>query len=148
MFVYRISSKHFPPFDGGGAFLHGSRWLDKGRMVIHAADCWSLALLENMVHWNTVQIPTSLVQVRARLPDGAVIERTPTGFDVSDKRKCRAHGNSWFDQGESLAMIVPSIISAYENNLLINQMHPNFRDIELIEQTVARIDSRLLRGEK
>ena len=59
--AYRIVRDRYPPFDGGGSFRWGSRWTGPGRWVVHAAETFALAVLENLVHWQTVALPPSLV---------------------------------------------------------------------------------------
>jgi len=36
---------------------------------VHAASQYSLAVLENLVHWNTSHLPSTLVCVVATIPD-------------------------------------------------------------------------------
>ena len=55
--VFRIASAAYPVFDGGGAHRWGSRWCTPGRRVIHTSSAYSLALLENLVHWNSARLP-------------------------------------------------------------------------------------------
>ena len=141
--VYRIVSNQYPPFDGGGAYRWGSRWLDPGRLVVHAASSYSLAILENLVHWQSNVLPPTLVCVVATIP--AKMQQTHKApKDINDEYACRAIGNAWFDQGKTAVLWVPSIVSPYENNVLINQLHPDFSKIRVSRPTSTVIDNRLL----
>ena len=48
--AYRIVSPQYPPFDGSGTYRWGSRWVSPGHYVVHAAESYALAVLENLVH--------------------------------------------------------------------------------------------------
>lgn len=141
--VYRIVSNQYPPFDGGGAYRWGSRWLDPGRLVVHAASSYSLAVLENLVHWQSNVLPPTLVCVIAAIPDKIQQTRIAPN-DIHDNDACRAIGNTWFDQGKTAILWVPSVVSPYEENVLINQLHPDFSKIIVSKPVSSIIDKRLL----
>lgn len=142
--VYRIVSNQYPPFDGGGAYRWGSRWVGPGRLVVHGASSYSLAVLENLVHWQSTTLPPTLVCVVATIPDSIKqLEKTPT--DINDQDACRAVGNKWFDEGKTVALWVPSVVSPYESNVLINQLHSDFAKINILKPVDAAIDKRLVR---
>ena len=82
--LYRVVSSKFPPFDGTGAQKYGSRWVDPGRLVVHAASAYSLAILENIVHWRTPKLVPSLVCVVATIPN-SVIQETATVKSIDDQ---------------------------------------------------------------
>lgn len=75
--IYRIVGSEYPPFDGRGAFLKGSRWVSPGRLVVHAAETYALALLENLVHrsFGGLPLPKGLICSRAFLPSDIFQER-------------------------------------------------------------------------
>lgn len=141
--IYRIVSSQYPPFDGGGAYRWGSRWVDSGRFVIHAASSYSLAVLENLVHWQATQLPPTLVCVVARIPDTVKQSRLRPA-DLHDDDACRIVGNTWFDEGKTAVLWVPSVVSPYEENVLINQTHKDFTKIKVAAPISTQIDQRLL----
>jgi len=142
-FAYRIVSSNYPPFDGGGVHKWGSRWVEPGRFVIHAASQYSLAVLENLVHWNTSRLPQTLVCVVAKIPD-SVSQTTSRIQSPESEEQCRRIGNKWYDEAKSAVLWVPSVISPYEQNVLINQLHPDFPGITIDKPHPATLDSRLL----
>ena len=73
--AFRIVSPEYPPFDGSGAFRWGSRWCSPGRWVIHAAETYASAVLENLVHWQASMLPARLVCVEFQIPDALDQER-------------------------------------------------------------------------
>jgi len=145
--AFSIVSNKYPPIDGGGAYRFGSRWVNPGRQVIHAAETYSLAVLENLVHWQTSALPKNLICVEALIPDDVSSEfLAPQLMPVSDENdfaNFRAIGDSWYDRGESLIFRVPSVVSRFENNLLINQTHLEFNRIQIQSKIPVVVDPRL-----
>ena len=148
--VYRIVSPKYPPFDGAGTYRWGSRWISPGQYVVHAAESYALAVLENLVHWQTSNVPTNLVSVAADIPD-------EIGQEEIDRRHLPAHGDNhyalfreigddWYRRGETAVLWVPSVISPVETNILVNQTHEDFGNIVVHQPTPARVDPRLPRG--
>lgn len=145
--AYRIVQKRYPPFDGGGTYRWGSRRVDPGRRVVHAAETYALAVLENLVHWQTIALPPSLVCVRVTIPAGLEQERIGDS-DVAkrvlnDIVSTRALGNQWYDRGRTAMLWVPSVVSPYESNVLFNQRHADFPRIRVDPPISAHVDPRL-----
>ena len=141
--VYRVVSSKYPPFDGTGAHKYGSRWVDPGRFVVHAASAYSLAILENIVHWRTPKLIPSLVTVVASIP-ASLKQETASISKPGDQGVCRKIGNQWYDTADCAVLWVPSVVSPYEQNVLLNQMHPDFSKIKIQKPVKAQIDNRLL----
>lgn len=147
--AYRIVSSKYPPFDGSGTYRHGSRWISPGRRVVHAAETYSLAVLENLVHWQTSTLPPTLVTVTVDIPNSVKQEKLdhshlPTSA-LNDYTECRAIGDDWYDRGETALLWVPSTVSPVESNLLFNQEHIDFSLIIVHGPLPARVDPRLWR---
>ena len=147
--VFRIASAAYPIFDGGGARRFGSRWCSPGRSIIHTASAYALALLENLVHWNATRLPLEMRFVVATIPAtvsrSQLVPETLPGWDRPDYRVSRPYGDAWYDGGETAVLIVPSVLSPFEPNVLINQRHGDARSIELSEELPALFDRRLMR---
>jgi RES domain-containing protein len=147
--VFRIANAAHPIFDGGGAHRWGSRWCTPGRRVIHTASAYSLALLENLVHWNGVRLPPQMRYVVATIPEllsRAVLDpESLPGWDRPDYRVSRSFGDAWYDRGEAAILVVPSVLSPFEPNVLINQDHPEIGHIQVSAEQPAVPDRRLLR---
>jgi len=147
--VYRIVSSQYPPFDGSGTHRWGSRWISPGQHVVHTAESYALAVLENLVHWQTSVIPRSLLCVAADIPDR--IEQEELQRDDLPRTKpddyaaCREIGDDWYQRGDTAVLWVPSVVSPVETNILINQTHADFANITAREPMPARIDPRLQR---
>jgi RES domain-containing protein len=147
--VFRIASAAYPIFDGSGAARWGSRWCTPGRNVIHTASAYALALLENLVHWNTTGLPSEMRYVVATIP--TAVARTVLdpaalpGWDRDDYAMSRPYGDAWYHAGEAAVLVVPSVLSPYEPNVLINQRHRHIHRIRVSEERPASIDARLSR---
>jgi RES domain-containing protein len=145
--VFRIASAAYPVFDGGGAHRWGSRWCSPGRRVIHTSSAYSLALLENLVHWNSARLPPDMRYIVASIPeevDRAVLdpEALPE-WDRPDHGVSRGFGNAWYDAGAAAVLVVPSVLSPFEPNVLINQGHPDTDLIQVSAERTAALDPRL-----
>jgi RES domain-containing protein len=145
--VFRIASAAYPVFDGGGAYRWGSRWCSPGRRVIHTSSAYSLALLENLVHWNSARLPPDMRYVVATIPEGvgrtvldpeALPEWNRPDYGVS-----RAFGDAWYDESAAAVLVVPSVPSPFEPNVLINQGHPDTELIHVSAERTAALDPRL-----
>jgi RES domain-containing protein len=147
--VFRIASLAYPIFDGGGARRFGSRWCTPGRSIVHTASAYALALLENLVHWNATKLPLGMRFVVATIPAtvsrNQLVPETLPGWDRPDYAVSRPYGDAWYDRSETAVLIVPSVLSPFEPDVLINQRHVDARSIELSEALPALVDQRLIR---
>jgi len=143
--VYRIVSPQYPPFDGSGTYRWGSRWLSPGRYVVHTAESYSLAVLENLVHWQTSSIPKSLLCVAADIPNEIEQEELDRNDlpEPNNYTQFQEIGDDWYERGETAVLWVPSVISPVEFNILINQKHADFVRIGIQDPSPANIDPRL-----
>lgn len=145
--AYRIVSPRYPPFDGAGTHRWGSRWITPGRWVVHAAETFALAVLENLVHWQTSSLPPSLLCVEVEIPDKLKQEKLDTAdlppLAPGDFSAYRAIGDAWYDRGDSAVLWVPSVASPFESNVLFNQQHDDFRRVVVHDTIPARLDPRL-----
>ncbi len=146
--AYRIVRAGYPPFDGSGAARWGGRWTSPGRAVIHAAESYALAVLENLVHFNASELPPHLVVCRIEIPSRVsrelVARADVADFDTAKSyESCRAVGDRWHAGGASAVLIVPSRLSPFEYNLLINPAHRDAGKLRIADPLPARLDERL-----
>jgi RES domain-containing protein len=146
--IYRIVSRRYPAFDGGGAYHWGSRWVSPGSLVVHASETYALAVLENVAHWQASALPKELVCVEAVVPASVTQSRldpaTVPGWDWPDYIASRQVGDRWYEAGETAVLWVPSVVSPYERNALVNQRHADFAWITVRAPTRAHIDPRFV----
>ncbi len=148
LIAYRLGHADYPILDGGGAFKYGSRWCTPGRYIVHAASAYALAVLENVVHWRVAALPPQMQFVRVSIPAATsrdVLETNALrGWDAYPYGPSRTYGDAWYDRMESAVLVVPSVLSPFEPNVLINQRHPEFASISASEPAPAVLDPRLL----
>lgn len=150
MIAYRIADARHPVFDPTGAMLHGGRWNFPGVRVIYAAETYSGALLEVLVHANLSQPPKNHRSVRIEIPANLKIETlTPDklqGWDAEDATASRAYGDEWSRSRRTAVLRVPSVITqGREHNLVFNPDHPAFPDIRAGAAEIIHWDTRLFR---
>jgi RES domain-containing protein len=145
--AFRLASARYPIFDGGGAFRYGSRWCTPGRHIIHAASTYALAVLENIVHWRLAALPPQHQYIRVRIPKEVSrrvvrVDEIP-GWDAMPYGPSQALGDRWYDVQETAVLIVPSVLSPFEPNLLLNARHPDLARVRTSTPQPAILDERL-----
>lgn len=55
----------------------------------------------------------------------------------------REYGDRWYDEERSAVLVVPSVLSPFECNVLINQQYAQSRLIEVARPVPASLDERL-----
>lgn len=146
--AFRITDRRYPPFDGGGAFKWGSRWCSPGRYVIHATSSYALAVLENLVHFNIGDIPPGQIFVELVVPPRVSREMFKAtdlpGWDSPyPNGVSEAYGDDWYDSRRSAVLIVPSVLSPFEHNILVNHTHPDTARIKVSKPQPVMLDGRL-----
>ena len=126
--------------------LHGARWNSQGRRVIYASETYAGALLEILVH-GSGGVPRSQGYVEIEIPAGLRIEEVKPDsllhWDAPSFETARAFGDRWVDQRRTPVLIVPSVVTQVERNILINQEHPDFARIRASQPLPVRWDTRL-----
>jgi RES domain-containing protein len=144
--AFRIADMRHPIFDGTGAMLHGARWNSPGRRVVYASATYAGALLEILVH-GSGSVPRSQGYVEIEIPAGLLIEEiTPDElphWDAQSFEAARAFGDRWYDSRSAPVLIVPSVVTRVERNILLNQEHPDFGQIKASQPLPVRWDKRL-----
>jgi len=146
--AWRIADIRHSVFDGSGAARHGGRWNSPGRRVIYAAETYSGALLEVLVHASG-NVPGNQVYREIRIPENIAIEEAAAddvpGWDAPDFIASRAWGDRWIDDRRTAVLLVPSVVTRVERNVVINQEHPDFSRIQTSDPHSVRWDARLMR---
>jgi RES domain-containing protein len=135
-----------------GSTLFDGRWHSlragpRPRRVIYAASSRALAQLEKRVHANGVA-PINQALFALTLPEDVAIahahERGLPAHWRDDLSASQAFGNDWLDQGQDLALWVPSFVEPAEDNLLIHPEHPRIVEVGMrVEREPFEFDPRL-----
>ena len=144
--AFRIADMRHTIFDGSGAMLHGARWNSPGRRVIYATESYAGALLEILVHASG-SVPQSQGYVEIQIPAGLSLEEITLDdlpqWDSPSYETARAFGDRWYDERRTAVLIVPSVVTLVERNVLINQEHPDFARIRASRALPVRWGLRL-----
>jgi len=147
--AYRIADRRRAVLDGTGAAVHGGRWNSPGRRVIYASETYAGAVLEKLVHTNIGRIPKNQRYIEIVVPPNVAIEevtpREVPGWDAADQVASTALGDRWYDSRRTAVLLVPSVVTLVERNVLINQDHPQFRRIRAGGPKPVVWDERLFR---
>jgi len=132
--AFRIGDPNgaFPIFDSEGARLSPARWNTLASPIIYTSEHYSTAMLEKLVHANTV-LPPNQHYIRITIPNGTSYEifqpAAHPGWDGKDENICKAFGARWHAEMRSALLLVPSIPARLERNILINPLHPDAKGI-------------------
>ena len=150
--AYRLTTREFAQtaFSGEGARRWGGRWNNPGTAVVYAADSLSLAQLELLVRLHRADlIRQRFCCVVAELPAELVLPTDALGELPTDwaagipRPTTQQMGDRWVREQRSVAVEVPSAITAGEMNFLLNPGHPDFARIKVFPPADFAFDGRL-----
>ena len=144
--AFRIANARYPIFDGSGAVRYGARWNSPGRRVIHASETYAGALLEILVH-TSGSVPRGQVYVEIEIPANVSVESVAPvdlpGWDAPSFDAARKFGDRWYDEKRSAVLLVPSVVTRVERNVMIHQDHPEFARLRVSQPAPVGWDTRL-----
>jgi len=154
---YRLCARRYTVFDGTGAYLNDARWSIAGSRVIYCGSSLALSAMEVLVHLNTSEITTPFHYGSGKVDTSLGIEiHTQASLeekgciwnDLYDLAQPQEVGHEWFEKGEDLFLIVPTVLSPTDFTLLINETHQAFDNLGLnkIVSEPYRFDQRFAPG--
>jgi len=154
VWFYRLAKTKYldSAFSGDGAKHSGGRWNNEGVPCVYGSLHEAQAILEVYVHLQSAQPLDSYTFSRIKLNESDVFTMSPQALPAgwnnpSGSRHARAIGDGWLRSGESLALIVPSVFTRHESNILINPEHPDLESrLTTLETWPFKFDSRLVKG--
>jgi RES domain-containing protein len=147
MLVYRLTTRtHATKLDGKGAELYRGRWNTKGNPVIYAAAFRSLAVLEYRV--NNPHPVKGLVMVTLQVPDDNIqqlqLKSLPKNWHIYSYQSPTASiGDKFLKAKKALCLLVPSAVVSQEHNILINPLHPQITEVQMLDVQPFLIDHRM-----
>ena len=147
------SHPDFNPLDGAGGLHAHARWHERGQPVVYCAASPSLALLEILVHQDPQRFQEQmLLNLDIDVQDDAaelvtanqlvqLLRDAPAGDPESETR---AYGTRWLREKRSLLLIVPSLVMPFENNLILNPLHPDVQRVRIVSSERFTLERRLL----
>jgi RES domain-containing protein len=126
------------------------RWHEQGTPMVYCSDQPATALSETMVHAGRADlIDESYVLFSVEIDPGAHLLKLPESELPEDWRawpwpaSTRELGTYWHEEEASLALEVPSAVVPRQRNYLVNAMHPDFEEAEMIGPEPFPVDTRL-----
>lgn len=142
----------FDPLDGAGGREVANRWNEAGNPLIYASATASLAALETIANLDRLDAFEERTILEIEFDDDvelvsleATLRLREDAPSEDPEVHTRAFGTQWLKEGRSLALIAPSFVLPYENNVLINPVHPSARSLKVLRKDRMRLDQRLLR---
>lgn len=151
MTLFRIGDPAgaFPIWDPGGARLAAGRWHEAGARVIYAAEHYSTAMLEKLVHYEG-ELPPNQHFIAVTVPAGTTYEVANPDLIADWASRsgdaARAFGRAWYARGNAALLVVPSVVARMERNVVVNADHADFRAIRTGLETPVWWDDRLFAG--
>lgn len=151
MWVYRLAKTRYTDaaFSGLGAKLAGGRWNSEGVACVYSTQTEAQAILEVLIHLQSSAPLEAYSFSRIKLHDSDLMQLDSHSLakgwnDPAGSRTARNIGDGWLASGASLALIVPSVLTQYENNVLINPEHPDLRKrLKTLQSWPYGFDQRL-----
>lgn len=144
MNIWRLTTRDniTEAFDGQGAFKYGGRWNSKGTKLVYCSDSISLAILENLVHFD-IDIAPPLYLFEIEIENKQVYLDPKLKQLLSNERRTKQYGDEWVFSLKSLALEIPSAVVNREKNYLLNPEHTCFKKIKIIPHGLFDLDTRL-----
>ena len=143
-----LKSKHaLHALDGEGSRLHGGRWNSPGVRMVYASQSLELAVLEILVHLQTVH-PLAAYVVYTLEFDASLLadlsEELPGHWrDFPAPVPLQQIGDRWIAERTSVVLEVPSAVLPSESNYLFNPEHNEFQRVNCLGPTKLDLDPRL-----
>ncbi len=130
-----------------------NRWNKANQYVINTGSSIALSTLELLAHKSNIAADQGykLMMIRLDIDIRKDIMTVPLS-DLPYQWKSLMHypilqgiGSDWYTRGEHLVLEVPSVLVPWENNYLINTLHPDFAGkVSIHSVTDFEWDGRLL----
>lgn len=150
MFVYRIARKRFiNDLSGEGARLYGGRWNVQGTPCLYASQNAALCLLEFVVQFSRIALPKDVAMAKIEIPDDVKIKTIakddlPLKWDESMVNSAtQKFGSKLFSDASVLGFKIPSVVSPFEFNFILNPLFLDFDKIKVVSVEDFQIDDRI-----
>lgn len=149
MDVWRVTKERYA-LDrvGTGANRTGGRWNSINVPVIYAGMSIAIASYEKLVHSEEL-LPKDLVLVKIEIPDDLPIwyvadNELPSNWNaLPSSAAAQMFGNAFVNEGQYLAIVVPSVVIPEDRNIIIDPNHPLWSRCTMSIQRPFLYDPRL-----
>lgn len=136
-------------FSGEGARLYPGRWNSGARRLVYTASSLSLAALEKFVHMGEDGRNIRFASYEIEIPDRVNVARwgisdLPPNWDIHPASGVtQAKGDAWLASNASAVLILPSVVTPGEANILLNPEHGDFQYLRISNAAPFSFDPRL-----
>lgn len=152
MKVFRLArKKHARPLSGKGAAKYGARWNPVGIELIYTAQNRSLAMAEVAVHLTLATLPDDYMMVTIDIPDDIKIKQLteadlPTDWqEFPHPASTQDIGRDFVTENEYCVLVIPSVVTQGDYNVLINLNHTDFSKITITSINKFPFDKRIFK---
>lgn len=150
MNVYRLArEKHATPLSGKGAARYGARWNPVGIELIYTAQNRSLAMAEVAVHLTLATLPDDYCMLTIEIPDEIKVKRLseadlpPDWKEFPHPASTQSIGRDFVTENEYCVLMIPSVVTQGDFNVLINPNHIDFPKISIKSIEKFPFDKRI-----
>ena len=140
----------FDPLDGAGGLVGPGRWHRLGVRMTYASASPSLATLETLVHLVPqrfgertlveIDVPDDAIEVVSHAVLVQLLRDAPPGEPEAATRR---FGSAWAAEARTLALRAPSVLMPFEENLILNPLHPRMAELRILRREILTLDPRL-----
>lgn len=152
MKVYRLArQKHATPLSGKGAAKYGARWNPVGVELIYTAQNRSLAMAEVAVHLTLATLPEDYMMITIDIPDDIKVKQLTEADLPADwqefphQASTQDIGRDFVTENEHCVLIIPSVVTQGDFNVLINPNHTDFAKITITSIDKFPFDKRIFK---
>lgn len=152
MEVFRLArEKYATPLSGKGAAIKGARWNSVGIELIYTAQNRSLAMAEVAVHFTMATLPDDYMMITIDIPDDIVKQQIaesdlPSGWrEFPHPISTQKIGDDFVTENKYCVLIIPSVVTQGDFNVLINPNHKDFSKISITRIEKFPFDHRIFK---
>lgn len=152
MKVFRLArEKHATPLSGIGAARYGARWNPMGVEMIYTAQNRSLAMAEVAVHLTLATLPDDYVMLTIDIPDEIKFKQLneedlpPNWREFPHPVSTQEIGRDFVTENKHCTLIIPSVVTPGDYNVLINPNHIDFSKIKITAMDKFPFDKRIFK---
>jgi len=150
MEVFRLSrEKYATPLSGKGSAIKGARWNSIGIELIYTANNRSLAMAEVAVHFTLATLPGDYMMMTITIPDNIITKQIqeadlPTDWkEFPHPGSTQKVGDDFVAENKYCVLMVPSVVTQGDFNVLINPNHKDFSRIRITKIEKFPFDKRI-----
>lgn len=152
MKVYRLArQKNTTPLSGKGAAKYGARWNPVGVELIYTAQNRSLAMAEVAVHLTLATLPEDYMMITIDIPDDIKVKPLTEADLPADWQEfphpasTQDIGRDFVTENKYCVLIIPSVVTQGDFNVLINPNHTDFSKITITSIDKFPFDKRIFK---